>query len=222
MPGRDGRAGPAARSIRKAAPALAVLVCVLPAAVLALTTPRPSINSYAGPFNIMFREASPCPEGTVTPGALVVNLTGSIQHVRSVKYPVYNGQLLLTRDVVEGEFGVKVNIAKWDNVAGWKENFFRMDGNGGEYCKVVATIAKDAASEISRNNPKYPKNCPFPKGTYHFRNLSTELVQRYEHFPVFPYGRFRGDILFYEMKSKKKIVGCFSGVSDIVPKIKKS
>ncbi|XP_052129976.1 uncharacterized protein LOC113214663 [Frankliniella occidentalis] len=197
---------------------LAVLVCVVPT-VLALTSLRASIHSYAGPYNIMFREASQCPEGTVPKGAVGGNFTGSLHHLPSTKYPVFDGQLILMRDVGVGDVGVKVVIAKWDNVAGWRENFFRIDA--GEVCKVFATIAHDAIAEVSRLNPKLPKSCPFRKGTYILRNFSSEIVQRYEHFPVFPYGRFRGDLYYYDMKSKQT-VACFRGVSDIVPKVEKS
>ncbi|XP_026293085.1 uncharacterized protein LOC127749916 [Frankliniella occidentalis] len=201
--------------------ALAVLVfCVVVPAVFALTTMRSSINSYAGPFTILFKEATQCPEGTVTPGRLVANLTGALHHSKFTKAAVFDGLALVTRDVDFGDLGLKVAVAKWDSVAGWRENFFRMDG--GEYCNVMVSIGRDAASVVNRNNPKFPKSCPIPKGTYIFHNLSTELLQRWEHFPVFPYGRFRGDMIFYDLKSKQNIVGCFRGVSDIVPKVKKS
>ncbi|XP_052125927.1 uncharacterized protein LOC127749917 isoform X2 [Frankliniella occidentalis] len=185
----------------------AVLVCVVPA-VLAFTSLRSSVNSYA------------CPAGTVGPGGVVANVTGNIHHSRTIKASVFDGALLVMRDVGVGDLGVKVAVAKWDSVAGWKENFVRMDG--GEYCNVLVTIGREAASEVSRHNPKFPKSCPIPKGTYIFNNLSFDFLQRWEHFPVFPYGRFRGDMLLYDMKSKQNIVGCFRGVSDIVPRMKKS
>ncbi|XP_052125923.1 uncharacterized protein LOC113217431 isoform X2 [Frankliniella occidentalis] len=195
---------------------LAVLLCVV-RAVLAFTTLRS--NSYAGPYRILFKEVTQCTEGTVSPGAWVLNLTGNILHPRSVKSPVFNGQMIMRKDVGVGDVGITIAVAKWDSVAGWRENFFRIDG--GEWCNVVATIGQTAFEEVSRHS-MWPRSCPQSKGTYFFRNLSTDMVQRWEHFPVFPYGRFRGDLLYYVMKSKQTIVGCFRGVTEIVPKMKRS
>ncbi|XP_052128586.1 uncharacterized protein LOC113211001 [Frankliniella occidentalis] len=182
-----------------------------------------------GPYHAYVTETSQCPEGTVNPGALVGNLTGSLRHVRSSRYPLFTGQLLLKRDVVVGEIGklapeqIKIAIAKWDPVAGWRENFFRLEGVPGdpraEVCNVVSTMAKDVLDVVSRSNPKFPNRCPFRKGTYNFHNFSTGLIQRYEDFPVFPYGRFRADLIFYLMKSRQKIVACVRGVGEVVPRV---
>ncbi|XP_052125918.1 uncharacterized protein LOC127749914 [Frankliniella occidentalis] len=206
---------------------LAVLVCVVPAAVLALATQRAAINSFAGPYHVIITEASQCPEGIVTPGASMGNLTGSLRHVRSSRYQLYNGQIVLKRDIVVGKFGIKVAVAKWDPVAGWRENnFFNLEGVPGdpraEVCNVVSTLVKDAIDAVSRSQPQIPNRCPFRKGTYIIRNLSTALLERYEDFPVLQYGRFRADVIFYLMKSRQIIVGCARGAGDIVPKLKTS
>lgn len=57
--------------------------------------------------------------------------------------------------------------------------------------------------------------------TYKIQNFSTTIGKNFEHFPFFYYGRYRGDLMFYQMKNKqenKRPVGCFRGVSDVVPR----
>ncbi|XP_034231172.1 uncharacterized protein LOC117639525 [Thrips palmi] len=174
------------------------------------------INSYAGPFDIHFKEALQCPQGTVT-APLLMNMSGTLLSSRTLNGMVYNGVAFVARKVTKGDVGVKLAIAKWDNVAGWRENYFRLDG--GEVCFAMKTVGKDAMAELHRNNPRFPTGCPLPDGSYSFRNFSTAALSRYEHFPVFPYGRFRGDLGFYDMKSKE-VAGCISGISEVVPKLK--
>lgn len=62
---------------------------------------------------------------------------------------------------------IKIAIAKWDPVAGWRENFFRLEGVPGdpraELCNVMSTMAKGFLDVVSRSNPKFPNRCPFRK-----------------------------------------------------------
>ncbi|KAK3907344.1 LexA repressor [Frankliniella fusca] len=194
-----------------------VLAAVLTVILASVT--GSSINSYAGPFTVVFRDVGQCPEGTVPPGQMLTNLTGNLHYSRPLKGTVFDGQFVTSREARAGDYAVKMRLAKWDTVAGWRNNFFLIEG--GEVCSAIVKYAQEIIGEIHRNNPKFPTTCPIPKGVYTFRNLSTGLLQRFEHFPVFPYGRFKGNVLFYEMKSKD-IVGCFQGSFDVVPKVNKS
>lgn len=72
-------------------------------------------------------------------------------------------------------------MAKWDPVAGWRDNFFNMDG--GEYCKVMALIGYQVSAELAKIDPNFPTSCPISKvGGRTFTAVISQTVLSYKKF----------------------------------------
>ncbi|KAJ1519569.1 hypothetical protein ONE63_004844 [Megalurothrips usitatus] len=109
-----------------------------------------------------------------------------------------------------GESTMKLDIARWNSVSGWREHFLVMAL--GELCFVYDEVATDVIATFAESG--FPAKCPVADGPFAARNVPVQMPPL-RHFPALPYGRYRVYIMFNHNKGKRAMRGCLKGVADV-------
>ncbi|XP_026290892.1 uncharacterized protein LOC113215482 [Frankliniella occidentalis] len=190
--------------------------CLLLSALLKAALAQ-RINSLAGPYRLVVGHLDECPPQMQPLDVYhVVTYTGIRDRVnKDVWWYSANLTSFVTAD---DNYTAVGNLASWNNVAGWKENFFQAS------MPNVCTAAKThyrlfwrQAMKRVFNDPD--KDCPFPPGFYSVSNVSTNHDIRKP--PVFFYGKYRatGQIIHTRTGT---IMSCYRGYFALVPRTKQS
>ncbi|KAJ1523219.1 hypothetical protein ONE63_001105 [Megalurothrips usitatus] len=183
------------------------------------------VPHYAqGPYLLELLEIGRCPANEVGHVGDDITVDAKLYHNRSMgSGTVYSGVATVKNNsFARGATTMKVDLAKWDPVSGWREHFLVMPA--GESCFVMEDLATDLFKlfrEIVVE--EFPKKCPIPDGAYHVNNAFMNLGQ-FNHFPALPYGRFRGHVLGYHLRtpSVKTPRLCIRVVLNVHPKVKRA
>ncbi|XP_034242535.1 uncharacterized protein LOC117646021 [Thrips palmi] len=113
---------------------------------------------------------------------------------------------------------VKLDVAKWDTVSGWREHFFVVPPQ--DFCFVMEEVGKELVVLLATHIDGFPRKCPVPNRTYNVTNTPSRVGQL-RHFPVLPYGRFRAYAIgvYSKRPEVKKPRFCIKLIVDLTEKV---
>ncbi|XP_034242433.1 uncharacterized protein LOC117645967 [Thrips palmi] len=174
--------------------------------------------AFAGPYKITVRSLGSCPISEFDADDDLI-IQGVLHSNRSSKeHQLFNGYGTVKHNVlVRGESMVKFDIAKWDTVSGWRENFWAVALP--DFCFLVDDIGKELMEVLAKHIDGYPRKCPIPNRTYNITNTPSRIGQL-RRFPVLPYGRFRAYVIgaYSKRPEVKKPRFCIKLIVDLTEK----